>query len=97
MWAIIFLNSKSNRGGRSTHTTIIAYKSRKVNSKKPLTINILKGSQFSVREGKFISTLGLLSYLKKMRASRSTQEIYFLFFKSSSSSFCFSSILPIVL
>ena len=29
-----FLNSKSNREGRSTHTTIIVHKSRKVNSKK---------------------------------------------------------------
>jgi len=28
-----------------------------------------------VREGKFIGTLGLKSYLKKMRASRITQEI----------------------
>jgi hypothetical protein len=34
-----------------------------------------KRSLFSVREGKFIGTLGLKSYLKKMRASRITLEI----------------------
>jgi len=55
MKAIIILNSKSYRGGRSINLTIhiLYYKAVKVNLKKSLQINILeiprKGSLFSVR------------------------------------------------
>jgi len=55
--------------------------------------SLRKRSLFSVREGKFISTLGLLSYLKKMRASRITQEIVQLVYSTihskSTSRLCF--------
>ena len=75
---IQILNSEESRVDflSQPYTTIILYKVLQVNWKNSIQINNLKGSQFSVREGKFIGTLGLLSYLKKMRASRITQRNY---------------------
>jgi len=55
--------------------------------------SLRKRSLFSVREGKFIGTVELLSHLKKMRASRITQEIiqlvYSTIYSKSTSRLCF--------
>ena len=54
--------------------------------------SLRKRSQFSVREGKFISTVELLFHLKKMRASRITQIVqlvYSTIHSKSTSRLCF--------
>ena len=54
-----FLNSKSNREGRSTHTVIIPYKSQQVNFKNSLQISNLKKIAVFGAGGKIHRHLGI--------------------------------------
>lgn len=82
-----FLNSKSNREGRSTHTIIIPYEVLQVNLKKSIQINNLKkGRSFRCREGNDQQHLGTLSYqtsFGRRESRRNTFKLYSTISKKS--------------
>ena len=73
------LNSKSNREGRSTHTTIIPYEVLQVNSKKIFTIQQLKRFAFFGAGGKIQRHLGTMSYQRSFGRSESRRNVQILY------------------